>query len=171
MTGIKLDKPKGEIDPRLLEEKINIYEKILKSKLKNINLSDNLKDLRSDIDSLIMERAVKKPEPILEYTSDKQIEKIKRDMMEKEYRELFNEVKMLKEESTSLKEALNTLEKEDIEKAKVLSSLKTYLGNNMKIEDLRFTPEESLKSGKIDGLEGTATAMAFYDYYKNLSDN
>ena len=52
----------------------------------------------------------------------------------------------------------------EIEKAKSLSSLKTYLANNIKMENLKLTQDKDLKSGKFPNLDDFDTAcLSYYD--------
>jgi hypothetical protein len=68
--------------------------------MKNLNLSRDLKDIRENIDILIMERSNKKSDQeaiqpnslVREISNDKALERIKREKIEKEYNELNKEV-------------------------------------------------------------------------------
>ena len=96
-------KPKNlQIDPKLLTEKINTWENILKIKLKNFEISQKIKEQREEIDSLISERTPKKEtsshSALGGIFKDKEIEQIKREKLEKEYLNLIDEVKSLRKE-------------------------------------------------------------------------
>jgi hypothetical protein len=56
----------------------------------------------------------------------------------------------------------------DIEKAKSLSSLKSYLANNVKIESLKISNDNDLKSNKFPNLyDFDVSCLAFYDDFLN----
>jgi hypothetical protein len=95
------DSKEKSIDPKLLEEKINIYEKILNAKYKNYSLSNQIKEKRHCIDSIIDNQLNSKSNKFVSANSlpkDEAIEKIKRDKLEKENNNLTEEVKLLHEE-------------------------------------------------------------------------
>lgn len=52
----------------------------------------------------------------------------------------------------------------DIEKAKSLLSIKSYLANNIKIESLKLTSENDFKSNKFPNLyDFDVSCLAYYD--------
>jgi len=55
----KTENKQISIDPRLLEEKINLYEKVLKKKLENSKINLELKEMRENINELIYNRKKK----------------------------------------------------------------------------------------------------------------
>ena len=65
-----------------------------------------------------------------------------------------------------LKRKIEYLEINDIEKAKSLSSIKSYLSNNIKSENLMLFQDKELKSGKFPNLDDFDTScLAFYDEF------
>ena len=115
-SGAKQEEKNVYIDPLIMENKINLYEKILTQKLKNAKVNTELKGLRENI-NLIIENRQKKLEinngKITENTSnnkpyssfrtksilnEEEFEKIKKEKLEKEYFNLLEEIKELKEE-------------------------------------------------------------------------
>jgi hypothetical protein len=56
----------------------------------------------------------------------------------------------------------------DIEKAKSLSSMRSYLENNIKLDTIKLTYEAELKSGKFDHLyDFDISTIAHYDDFLN----
>ena len=98
MTQTQQIKEKLEIDPKILESKINLYEKVLLEKLKNIELSKTFKNMRSDIDSIIASRKNIKTHSFKNLTTDEEMENIKASKIEKEYNELYTQILSLRSE-------------------------------------------------------------------------
>jgi hypothetical protein len=98
------EKKDGKVDPKICAEKIRIYEKILKTKLKNCYMSKEIKDMREQIDSIIMTRLQKKESSNFHSSysngilKDEEIEKIKKEKIEKEYSDLVAEINKLNQE-------------------------------------------------------------------------
>jgi hypothetical protein len=95
------DSKENSIDPKLLEIKINLHEQILNAKYKNFSLSNQIKEKRQIIDSIIDSQLNSKSNKNFSSNTlpkDEAIEKIKKDKLEKENNILFEEVKLLKEE-------------------------------------------------------------------------
>lgn len=55
----KTDNKQISIDPRVLEEKINLHEKVLKKKMENCRINLELKEMRETINELIDNRKKK----------------------------------------------------------------------------------------------------------------
>ena len=95
------DSKENSIDPKLLEIKINLHEQILNAKYKNFSLSNQIKEKRQIIDSIIDSQLNSKSNKNFSFNTlpkDEAIEKIKKDKLEKENNILSEEVKLLKEE-------------------------------------------------------------------------
>jgi transcriptional regulator of heat shock response len=58
-SATKTDSKQISIDPRILEEKLNLYENILKKKMDNANINLELKVMRESINELIENRKKK----------------------------------------------------------------------------------------------------------------
>ncbi len=91
-------KEKIEIDPKILESKINLYEKVLLAKLTNNELSKTFKNMRSEIDSIIDTRKNIKSQSSKNLTNDEEMENIKKSKMEREYNELYTQILSLRSE-------------------------------------------------------------------------
>lgn len=162
------------IDPKICEEKIKIYEKILNTKFKNQTILREIKDIKDQVDSMIMSKQIEKKESYSNFIlKDEEIEKIKREKIEQEYFALISEIKNLKEESEKYNSEIETLQREEIEKEKILSSLNMYVNNNlkMKIEDIKITSKENMKSGKYGELETDVSSLALLNSYMCINDN
>jgi len=87
-------------------------------------------------------------------------------MLRKEHEELEKEVIILKKEAEKLKRKIDYHEMADIEKAKTLSALKSYLKNNVKIENLKLIQDVDNRSGKFANLDDYDIAsLAYYDEF------
>ena len=62
-----------------------------------------------------------------------------------------------------LKLQIENQNSEDIENEKILGALTLFVKNNMKIENLRITPKEKLKSGLYGDLEMDVNTMSLYN--------
>lgn len=125
-SGIKKE---NKVDLKEIKERIELHEKILTGKLQQIQISKEIIDIRNSIDKLIDERFEnqKKKDDII---GDKEIEKIKRDKLEKTYLELKQEVDSLNNESIKLKNIYENLQKEDIDKELKINIIGNYIKNN-----------------------------------------
>lgn len=54
-----------------------------------------------------------------------------------------------------------------MENEKTLSSLTSYVKNNLRVEEIKITPTESLKSSKFGEIDSDIETLIFYDAYKN----
>lgn len=122
-------KKENKIDLKEIKERIELHEKILTGKLQQIQISKEIIDIRNNIDKLIDERFEnqKKKDDIID---DNEIEKIKRDKLEKTYLELKKEVDSLNNESIKLKNIYENLQKEDIDKELKINLIGNYIKNN-----------------------------------------
>lgn len=57
------------------------------------------------------------------------------------------------------------LQKSEIETEKILTSMNTYLKNNMKVEDVKITPKENFKSSKYGEVDNDISTIALLNYY------
>jgi hypothetical protein len=54
---------------------------------------------------------------------------------------------------------------EEIEKEKILATLKIYIQNNLNIEDIKCTQKENLKSGRLNLEDDDIITSALLDSY------
>ncbi len=54
---------------------------------------------------------------------------------------------------------------EEIEKEKIIATLKIYIQNNLNIEDIKFTQKENLKSGRLNLEDDYIFTSALLDSY------
>lgn len=134
VLGIKQysDSKERKIDPIVLEEKYKIYEKILNTKLKNSKMSQEMRELRENIDTIVSEKIAKKSySPIKKdhfnyhnFMIDEELQKIKRDKLESESDSLKIEVEsLIKEVNYHYDYSMNGLKsKSRIKIVKILKS-------------------------------------------------
>jgi hypothetical protein len=91
---VSKEKSKVEVDHKALENKINIYQKILKAKLTSMERTKEVKLMRQEIDKLKNVKSYKDDE----IQSDERIMTMKKEKTEKEHLDLLNEVDSLKKE-------------------------------------------------------------------------
>lgn len=60
------------------------------------------------------------------------------------------------------------MEKEDIEKAKMLSSIKLYMENNLNLDDVIYS-QDNQRSGKFGDIDINSETFAQYNKYKNYN--
>lgn len=154
ITGTTDQTPRKEIDTKEFLDKLNIHEKILKEKQKQFGLSKEIRDIRDDINEYVDERYEMQMNKIpnngntntnntnthnqvSNIMSDKEIEMIKKEKLEKESEILTKEVDKLKKESNILKKEFELLQKEDIDIDLLLNSLSSYVKNNMNYDNIK----------------------------------
>ena len=77
----------------------------------------------------------------------------------------------LKKEIEKLKRKIDYFEMNDIEKAKSLFALKSYVNNNLKLDSLEPLSQEDLKSGKFPNLDDfDISTLAYYDEFLKLEN-
>lgn len=121
-------KKEPKLDIKEIRTRIELHEKVLNDKLRNLQLSKEIIDIRTNIDKLIEERYQTKNKE--DSSDDKEIEKIKREKIEATYLELKREVDVLNTESIKLKNRYEILQKQDIDKEMMMNMLGNYIKNN-----------------------------------------
>lgn len=106
-----------------IQDKIAIHEQLLKEKIEHIQISEEVNEIRKKI-NIIVEQRMKKS------SDDRAIERIKREGVEKNYREIKNEVDIIKKEIEKLSKKNKELEKAEINDKMKLNLLKNYVTNN-----------------------------------------
>lgn len=151
ITGTTDQTPRKEIDTKEFLDKLNIHEKILKEKQKQFALSKEIRDIRDDINEYVDKRYEMQMNKIpnngntntnthnqvSNIMSDKEIEMIKKEKLEKESEILTKEVDKLQKESNILKKEFELLQKEDIDIDLLLNSLSSYVKNNMNYDNIK----------------------------------
>lgn len=126
-------KKEVKIDMKEIKTRIELHEKVLNEKLRNIHISKEIIDIRTNIDKLIEERYKNKGES----SDDKEIEKIKREKIEATYLELKKEVEALNDESIKLKNRYEILQKQDIDKEMKMNMIGNYIKNNFNVNCIK----------------------------------
>ena len=121
-------KKEPKLDIKEIRTRIELHEKVLNEKMRNLQISKEIIDIRTNIDKLIEERYQTKNKE--DSSDDKEIEKIKREKIEATYLELKREVDALNTESIKLKNRYEILQKQDIDKEMKLNMLGNYIKNN-----------------------------------------
>lgn len=90
-------------DPKILEEKLNLHEMILRKKLKNALVNKELKEKRENINEIIENKKIKNDKDVNKLLintilNDEEVEKIKREKAEKEFYKLVEDIKEIEEE-------------------------------------------------------------------------
>lgn len=150
LTGTTESTPKKEVDPKEFFEKLNLHEQILKEKQKQFIISKDIRDIRDEINKYIDERYQMQMNKLPSSNNnnnksnqssiimtDKEIEMIKKEKLEKESEVRTKEVEKLKKESDQLKKELEKLQREDIETEMLINSLFSYVKNNMDIKTIK----------------------------------
>jgi hypothetical protein len=65
------------------------------------------------------------------------------------------------------KEEVDALQREEIEKEKILSSLNLYINNNLKIEELKITSKDNMKSGKYGDIDIDISTLSLLNSFLN----
>jgi hypothetical protein len=65
------------------------------------------------------------------------------------------------------KEEVDILQREEIEKEKILSSLNLYINNNLKIEELKITSKDNMKSGKYGDIDTDISTLSLLNSFLN----
>ena len=129
-----IHKEKNELGE--IEKKINLHEKLLDERLKQLAISNEIKATKAEIDKYIKEQyELKKNEKNIKNKLNEQtIKKLKRDKYELEYKTLMNEISQYEEEYKRLKKDNEVQNKINIDLETKINKIKYYAKN-------KFLPE------------------------------
>ena len=133
-TEINTIKIEKKPDLNEINSKIDLHLNILNEKVKQLELSKEISEIRKNIDELINERfSLKEQNENTRNTvmQEKEYEKIKREKYEKDYKETLNELNMLKNSFSKLKQEYEKNQKEYIENELNLTKIGDYINKNM----------------------------------------
>ena len=124
-----IHKEKNELGE--IEKKINLHEKLLDERLKQLAISNEIKATKAEIDKYIKEQYdLKKNEKNIKNKLNEQtIKKLKRDKYEWEYKTLMNEISQYEEEYTRLKKDNEVQNKINIDLETKINKIKYYAKN------------------------------------------
>ena len=124
-----INKEKNELGE--IEKKINLHEKLLDERLKQLAISNEIKATKAEIDKYIKEQYdLKKNEKNIKNKLNEQtIKKLKRDKYELEYKTLMYEISQYEEEYTRLKKDNEVQNKINIDLETKINRIKYYAKN------------------------------------------
>lgn len=136
-------KEKNELEE--IEKKINIHEKLLNDRIKQLAISNEIKDTKAEIDKYIKEqydmKKIQKKNEIKNKNNynnnkinDQTIKKLKREKYESEYKNLMKEINEYESQYIKLKKENELQNRLDIDLETKMIKIRYYVKNNFKFE-------------------------------------
>lgn len=135
-----INKEKNELEE--IEKKINLHEKLIDERLKQLAITNEIKKTRAELDKYIKEqydikKSHKKNEnnyKNMNKINEQTIKKLKRDKYELEYKTLMNEISQYEDEYARLKKDNEIQNKNNIDLETKINKIKYYAKNKFLVK-------------------------------------
>ena len=135
-----INKEKNELEE--IEKKINLHEKLIDERLKQLAITNEIKKTRAELDKYIKEqydikKSHKKNEnnyKNMNKINEQTIKKLKRDKYELEYKTLMNEISQYEDEYARLKKDNEIQNKNNIDLETKINKIKCYAKNKFLVK-------------------------------------